>query len=197
MLVGEIVKGIEEQLLTIKALTVAYEVSDRTISNKIKQSGYRWEAKEARYTYVGDNLERDSNRVFEEMFNKPVPVFKGYDEINSVSDEDGMIEIPLDKEGEAFIASDKVIDIAPKDKPVQKPVKVTKSSPVSSKATSKPISLDRIDFLLNKVEKKEKTYRGFYIDNDVIAVLDEVASGNKSELVNECLVAVFKQKGLM
>lgn len=195
---GEIVNGIEAQLLTIKALTLAYDVSDRTISNKIKQSGYRWGAKEAKYTYVGDNFERDSNKVFEEMFTKPVPVFKGYAEINNASDpeHDKVIEIPVDKETEELLTP--VVTPATKKKEVQTPAKPSKSVPQSSKATSKVSpELDRIDFLLGKVEKKEKTYRGFYIDNDVIAVLDEVASGNKSELVNECLIAVFKQKGLM
>jgi len=35
------------------------------------------------------------------------------------------------------------------------------------------------------------------LDNDVLQIIDNVDSGIKSELVNECLRKVFKEKGLI
>lgn len=57
---------------------------------------------------------------------------------------------------------------------------------------------DNIDRLLaGKKLKAKKEYRGFYFDDDVLAIIDSVNSGAKSELVNECLRKVFKDKGLL
>lgn len=55
---------------------------------------------------------------------------------------------------------------------------------------------DNIDRLLAG-KKARKEYRGFYLDNDVLGIIDNVDSGIKSELVNECLRKVFKEKGLL
>lgn len=45
--------------------------------------------------------------------------------------------------------------------------------------------------------RKEKSYRGFYLDDDVLSVLDKVHGGKKSELVNECLREAFKKRGVL
>lgn len=55
---------------------------------------------------------------------------------------------------------------------------------------------DNIDRLLAG-KKAKKAYRGFYFDSDVLAFIDNVDSGIKSELINECLRKVFKEKGLL
>jgi hypothetical protein len=59
--------------------------------------------------------------------------------------------------------------------------------------------LDPVDVLLTKKARapKKRTYRGFYFDDDVIAVIDTIADGNKSDLVNEALRKVFRDKGLL
>jgi len=58
---------------------------------------------------------------------------------------------------------------------------------------------DSIDRILNQQERsvESKIYRGFYMDDDVSRVIDSVGRGNKSELVNEALRKVFKEKGLL
>lgn len=68
---------------------------------------------------------------------------------------------------------------------------------IKSKGASNNDS-DNIDRLLSgKKLKAKKEYRGFYFDIDVLAIIDSVNSGAKSELVNECLRKVFKDKGLL
>ena len=58
--------------------------------------------------------------------------------------------------------------------------------------------LDNIDLLFNSVKSSnEKVYRGYYIDQDILNVIEQVESGNRSELINECLRKVFKEKGLL
>lgn len=55
---------------------------------------------------------------------------------------------------------------------------------------------DNIDRLLAG-KKAKKEYRGFYLDHDIISIIDNVDNGIKSELVNECLRKVFKEKGIL
>lgn len=59
--------------------------------------------------------------------------------------------------------------------------------------------LDKIDRLLGKepASKTERVYRGFYFDKDIIEVIDGVKHGNKSELVNEAIRLVLKDRGLL
>lgn len=67
-----------------------------------------------------------------------------------------------------------------------------------SKHDESKSELDTIDMLLNmKATAKKRTYRGFYFDDDVLSVIDNVATGNKSDLVNEILRKTFKDKGLL
>lgn len=58
---------------------------------------------------------------------------------------------------------------------------------------------DRLDYLLFGRQKNDadRMYRGYYIDNDLLSIIDNVKTGNKSDLINECLRYVFKQKGLL
>lgn len=88
-------------------------------------------------------------------------------------------------------------DITPS---VPKPIKPITDKP---KQTAKPKPKatpanepDAIDKLLMPVkDKPERIYRGYYFDADLLAIID--ASPNKSALINECIRAVFKQKGLL
>lgn len=59
--------------------------------------------------------------------------------------------------------------------------------------------LDKIDVLLGKREapKKERVYKGYYFDKDIIEVIDNVKHGNKSDLVNEMIRLVLKDRGLL
>ncbi|MBE7151039.1 hypothetical protein FUT12_26655 [Bacillus mycoides] len=69
------------------------------------------------------------------------------------------------------------------------------------KASKKTVAseLDSIDVLLlqNQEESENRTYRGFYWDKDIISFLDGIKHGNKSDLMNEIVRTVLKDKGLV
>lgn len=68
----------------------------------------------------------------------------------------------------------------------------TTSERTSTQTSSKAIhsDSDNIDRLLAG-KKAKKTYRGFYFDSDIQAIIDNVDIGVKSELINECLRKVL------
>ncbi|KRD83851.1 hypothetical protein ASE51_28240 [Bacillus sp. Root147] len=75
--------------------------------------------------------------------------------------------------------------------------KQTKSEIVASASTSTS-KIDAIDILLqNPKDRSKRVYRGFYFDDDVLSIIDRVPKSYKSELVNEALRKVFKEKGLL
>ena len=82
----------------------------------------------------------------------------------------------------------------PAPKPIKpitdKPKQITKPKP---KETAP--ALDAIDKLLMPATKEKRIYRGYYFDADLLHIIDK--SDNKSALINECIRAVFKQKGLL
>lgn len=171
MLVREVIEGIESRTILNKDLAEQYGVTGKTVSTKIKRLGFKWIANEMKYEFEGNDeeLEAAYNTDWDSLFQA------GY---------------------------------RSKQKPIKKPVDVsdtnadknTKATPKPSQAPKQaPKSMDKIDMLLNtKLTKQQnKTYRGFYLDEDVRDVLDKVGSGNKSELVNECLRVVFESKGLL
>lgn len=80
--------------------------------------------------------------------------------------------------------------------------KVTSNtSKTTAKASKKTVTseLDLIDVLLlqNQEESENRTYRGFYWDKDIISFLDGIKHGNKSDLMNEIVRTVLKDKGLL
>ncbi|MBU8855702.1 hypothetical protein BGM24_27675, partial [Bacillus sp. FJAT-26377] len=72
------------------------------------------------------------------------------------------------------------------------------TSASSLKASTTTSKVDAIDILLQSPKDRSKrVYRGFYFDNDVLCIIDRVPKSYKSELVNEALRKVFKEKGLL
>lgn len=69
------------------------------------------------------------------------------------------------------------------------------------KATTKQkeSELDNIDKLLfqNETDRGDRVYRGFYWDREIIDFLDSIKHGNKSDLMNEIVKSVLKNKGLL
>ncbi|GAB1794780.1 hypothetical protein PMEGAS228_12980 [Priestia megaterium] len=51
--------------------------------------------------------------------------------------------------------------------------------------------------LQNPKDRSKRVYRDFYFDDDVLRIIDRVPKNYKSELVNEALRKVFKEKGLV
>lgn len=148
MLVKEMVHAIETKTIKIAEIADKYSVSDRTIQNKLKKSGFVWDAKEAKYSFKGDN----------EILDKTID--------------------------EVFSTSKKAVK------------KVSKKTPENNSDIASNKDIDNIDRLLSG-KKAKKSYRGFYLDSDVLAIIDSIDNGIKSELVNECLRKVFKDKGLL
>ncbi|HES8073962.1 HTH domain-containing protein (plasmid) [Priestia megaterium] len=68
----------------------------------------------------------------------------------------------------------------------------------STNASTTASKVDAIDLLLQQPKDRSKrVYRGFYFDDDVLHIIDRVPKSYKSELVNEALRKVFKEKGLL
>lgn len=78
----------------------------------------------------------------------------------------------------------------------------TRTSEIKSKSKTKASTsndeMDSIDMILaSKKSHSKRVYRGFYFDEDILNIIDRVPKNYKSELVNESLRKVFKDKGLL
>jgi len=168
MLVKKMLNGIMMKEITIKELADQYGVSTRTIQSKIKKLGYEWDSKESIYRYIGEGSE------------------------------------PLDVDFSTLISKNSKMPA--KQKLVNNEVAASISylnesentSASSSKASINDSKVDAIDLLLQSPkERSKRIYRGFYFDDDVLGIIDRVPKSYKSELVNEALRKVFKEKGLL
>lgn len=189
LLVRDIIKAIENKELKIIDLANQYGFSDRTIQTKIKNLGFEWDAKEGKHNFIGTD-ESVFNIAIEEVFKKAVPSASKSTVRREVKNEA--------KNASKEVASSLQKDI--KDNIENTPENNSKNnsnitSTNTSKRNSKKAS-DNIDRLLAG-KKAKKEYRGFYLDSDIAGIVDNVNSGIKSELVNECLRKVFKEKGLL
>ena len=81
-------------------------------------------------------------------------------------------------------------DITP---PVPKPIKPKQTASKPKPSAKEPDAIDKL--LMPVKDKPKRIYRGYYFDADILAIIDK--SDNKSALINECIRAVFKQKGLL
>ncbi|MCM3655507.1 hypothetical protein [Metabacillus litoralis] len=79
----------------------------------------------------------------------------------------------------------------------------TRTSEIKSKSKTKSTStsnneMDSIDLLLaGKKAHSKRVYRGFYFDEDILNIIDRIPKSYKSQLVNEALRKIFKDKGLL
>ena len=168
MLVKEILNKIMVKELTIKELADTYDVSTRTIQLKIKKLGYEWDSKQSIYRYVGEDRE------------------------------------PLDLDFGTLISKNSTMLVEQKQTNSEVAASVSnvdKSESTSasfSKASTTASKVDVIDLLLQHPKNRSKRiYRGFYFDDDVLSIIDRVPKSYKSELINEALRKVFKEKGLL
>ncbi|MBX9998362.1 HTH domain-containing protein [Priestia aryabhattai] len=168
MLVKKMLNGIMMKEITIKELADQYDVSTRTIQSKIKKLGYEWDSKESIYRYVGEESE------------------------------------PLDVDFSTLISKNS--KMAAEQKLANSQVAASTSYVNESesandsfeKASTNASKVDAIDLLLqHPKERAKRVYPGFYFDDDVLSIIDRVPKNYKSELVNEALRKVFKEKGLL
>ena len=173
------IEAIANKELKIIDLAENYGTSDRTIQTKIKKLGFVWVAKETRHNFIGTD---------ESVFNLTIDeVFKS----NPTSNKAVNTNIEKTSKEVAVTVHDTSKNASEIDSEIKSKSEVTKTSPKAVNNTS-----DNIDRLLAG-KKVKKAYRGFYFDDDVLSVIDNVNSGVKSELINECLRKVFKDKGLL
>lgn len=189
MLVRGMIEAISDKKLKVNDLAKKYEVSDRTIQTKIKKLGFEWDSVEGKYNFVGTD---------ESIFDKDIDeVFKK----NSKTTKQLTGTFPIQKRVKKNIRTankevassiQKVNKNRPeKDSDIDSESIIRKNMKKNNKK-----KIDNIDRLLAG-KKAKREFRGFYLDNDVLQIIDNVDSGIKSELVNECLRKVFKEKGLI
>ncbi|MGB8272100.1 MAG: HTH domain-containing protein [Priestia megaterium] len=168
MLVKEMLNKIMVKEITIKELADKYDVSTRTIQLKIKKLGYEWDSKQSIYRYVGEDPE-PLDLDFSTLISKTNKMPAEQKQANN----EVAASVSYLNESENTSAS------------------VSKASTTASK-------VDAIDLLLqNPNDRSKRVYRGFYFDDDVLSIIDRVPKSYKSELVNEALRKVFKEKGLL
>lgn len=168
MLVKEILNKIMVKELTIKELAETYDVSTRTVQLKIKKLGYEWDSKQSIYRYVGKDPE-------------PLDL-----DFNTLISKNSMIPVGQKQANDEVAASVSYINES------------ESTSASVSKASMTASKVDAIDLLLQHPQKRSKrVYRGFYFDDDVLSIIDRVPKSYKSELINEALRKVFKEKGLL
>ncbi|MCM3187045.1 HTH domain-containing protein [Priestia megaterium] len=168
MLVKEILNKMIVKELTIKELADTYDVSTRTIQSKIKKLGYEWDSKQGMYSYVGEDPE------------------------------------PLELDFSTLISKNSTMPVEQKlanNEVAASTSYVNESESINDsfeKASTNASTVDAIDLLLQSPKDRSKrVYRGFYFDDDVLSIIDRVPKSYKSELVNEALRKVFKEKGLI
>jgi len=168
MLVKKMLNGIMMKEITIKELADQYGVSTRTIQLRIKKLGYEWDSKQSIYRYVGE---------------EPEPLEVDFNTLVSKNSKVLVEQKQTTSEIEASISN----------------INESESTSTSFLKTSTNASkVDVIDILLqNPKDRSKRVYRGFYFDDDVLSIIDRVPKSYKSELVNETLRKVFKEKGLL
>ena len=168
MLVKKMLNGIMMKEITIKELADQYNVSTRTIQLRIKKLGYEWDSKQSIYRYVGE---------------EPEPLEVDFNTLISKNSKELAEQKQTTSEIAASISN----------------INESESTSASFlKASTNASKVDAIDILLqNPKDRSKRVYRGFYFDDDVLSIIDRVPKSYKSELVNEALRKVFKEKGLL
>ncbi|MFF2445306.1 hypothetical protein [Priestia megaterium] len=168
MLVKKMLNGIMMKEITIKELADQYNVSTRTIQLRIKKLGYEWDSKQSIYRYVGEEPE-------------PLEV-----DFNTLVSKNSKVLVEQKQTTSEIAAS------------ISNMNESESNSASFPKASTNASKVDAIDILLqNPKDRSKRVYRGFYFDDDVLSIIDRVPKSYKSELVNEALRKVFKEKGLL
>lgn len=185
MLVKDMIKAIENKEIKVAELATQYSFSDRTIQTKIKNLGFEWIATEARYSFVGTD-KSVFDIAIEDVFKKAIS--------NAGKSN---VRREIQKNSKQIASTIEKTSVKTPEKTIKNNSNSnSKGNSIITSAKAGTKDSDNIDRLLAG-KKAKKAYRGFYLDSDVLAIIDNVDSGVKSELVNECLRKVFREKGLL
>jgi len=164
--VSTVISSISSGQIKVKDLATAYSKTDRTIQKYIKSLGYIWNAKERQYLPTGDSYNIDNDS---KLF---ADIVESYSVVENKK-------------------PTKTVDSTIENK------KATDNSTVENNIVTNNSTVDSIDMILfGKSIESQRVQRAYYIDRDVASVIDTVDNKQKSNLVNECLRRVFKEKGL-
>ena len=175
-----IITGLEDRndkTITRKTLAERYGVTTRTITNKLKSLGFKWTG--SSYKFLGDeaNLNDTYNIRFNSLF-----------ESNSLTKRQS-----IDSENNSINKSEN--DSNNNSNNNNKTVANTIVNKMDKDKQHNTI--DDIDRLLAGDGSAGRTYKGYYIDNDLVEVIDKVGNRKRSDLINMCLRKVFEEKGLL
>ena len=185
MLVKDMIEAISNKELKVIDLAEKYGFSDRTIQTKIKSLGFEWDSVKGEYSFTGTD-ESVYDLAVDEVFKKRTR--------NSIKKD---VQNEVRKAGKQVASTlQSFNDVSPEinDRSVVKK-EVKKTNKRSTKKANDKAS-DNIDLLLLG-KKVKRVHKGFYLDHDVLGIIENVDSGVRSDLVNECLRKVFKEKGLL
>ena len=185
MLVKDMIEAISNKELKVIDLAEKYGFSDRTIQTKIKSLGFEWDSVKGEYSFTGTD-ESVYDLAVDEVFKKRTR--------NSIKKD---VQNEVRKAGKQVASTlQSFNDVSPEinDRSVVKK-EVNKINKRSTKKANDKAS-DNIDLLLLG-KKVKRVHKGFYLDHDVLGIIENVDSGVRSDLVNECLRKVFKEKGLL
>lgn len=225
MLVKEMIKAISNKELKVIDLAEKYGFSDRTIQTKIKNLGFEWDSVKGEYTFTGtdesvyelavDNVfkkkartssKKEAKSEVEKAGKEVAGTLQNYNENRPEISNKSNIKNEVKK-------SNKKVSIKDNDKvsenKIRRPsifdgdaysdyARERNAQLAREKANDKAIdqNSDTIDLLLSG-QKPKRTSKAFYLDHDVLQIIESVDSGVRSDLVNECLRKVFKEKGLL
>ncbi|MFS0621827.1 hypothetical protein [Priestia megaterium] len=193
MLVKEMIEAIGNKELKVIDLAEKYGFSDRTIQTKIKNLGFEWDSVKGEYNFTGTD-KSVYGLAIDNVFKKKARTSGKKDAKSEVRKAGKQVASTLQTFNE--ISPEKVNKKVGKkeDRNINNIANKKVSKKVTNKADKK--TNDNIDLLLSG-QKPKRISKAFYLDHDVLEIIENVDSGVRSDLVNECLRKVFKEKGLL
>ena len=171
MTVSTIISSISSGEIKVKDLATLYGKTDRTIQKYIKSLGYVWSAKERKYLPTGESYSNDNDS---KLFTDIVESYSVVDNKKPTKTVNSTVG-NKNPTNNSNVRLNNTVD--------------------STKVKNTVDSIDRI--LFGKSIESQRVQRAYYIDRDIASIIDTVDNKQKSNLVNECLRRVFKEKGLL
>lgn len=213
--IKEVLDGMFNQTIKAKDIELAFGVSNRTVNNRFKALGYKWDAVARKHVYGGNKslTEEIEALPFHKLFTKSDDVYVGKHSITLPSGRStpngGKATTPTPTPVSKPVSEAKEAIIEETVPTIEEPIKeeVVSVPPVIESKPEKEVpamenntlnKLNKLDAIFNETKKESnKAYHGVYLDKDISAVLDKVPHGNKSKLINEALRIVFTEQGYL
>lgn len=192
MKIGEILEALKVEGVKVSDVAKTIKgISEKPLRKALKDAGYHFSNSGVKgWHYIGEGDEPLDKSIFDYA--------KKRERKATVKADASMVKAKANSEitsasKETAVATD-----------IEAPTSKTDASTSELKASNSELKastsgLDAIDMHLQKKasESKDRTYRGFYLDNDLLTIIDTVARGSKSDLINDVIRKVFREKGLL